>query len=131
MRKIAKRTGRPIKEINKVLFEKLCGLHCTLEEIAGCLGCSDYTLEKWCKREYGKTFLAVFNEKSTIGNISLRRIQWKLAEKSPAMAIFLGKNYLGQRDERDMKVEGNLNFTTLAELMLEDYNGENANTQSS
>ena len=30
--------------------------------------------------------------------MSLRRIQWKLAEKSPAMAIFLGKNLLGQRD---------------------------------
>ena len=25
-------------------------------------------------------------------------MQWKLAEKNATMAIFLGKNYLGQRD---------------------------------
>ena len=30
--------------------------------------------------------------------IKLRRNQFKLSEKSAAMAIFLGKNYLGQRD---------------------------------
>jgi len=28
----------------------------------------------------------------------LHRIQWELAAKSPTMAIFLGKQYLGQRD---------------------------------
>jgi hypothetical protein len=30
--------------------------------------------------------------------MSLRRYQFKLAQKSAAMAIFLGKNYLGQKD---------------------------------
>lgn len=30
--------------------------------------------------------------------MSLRRIQMKLAEKNASMAIFLGKQYLGQRD---------------------------------
>ena len=30
--------------------------------------------------------------------MSLRRAQFRLAEKSAAMAIFLGKNYLGQSD---------------------------------
>lgn len=60
----------------------------------------------------------------------MRRLQWKLAEKSPAMAIFLGKNYLNQRDEWDVEVKGNLGVTTLAELMLEDYNGKDASTKS-
>lgn len=31
--------------------------------------------------------------------IRIRRNQLKLSEKSAAMAIFLGKNYLGQSDE--------------------------------
>lgn len=128
--KIARKVGRPVKEVNKELFEKLCGLHCTLQEIAGCLGVSDYTLEKWCEQEYGKKFLDVFKEKSMRGNVSLRRMQWKLAEKSPAMAIFLGKNFLGQKDERDVEVRGNLKLTTLAELMLEEYNGQDADSQS-
>ena len=30
--------------------------------------------------------------------MSLRRIQWKLADKNTSMAIFLGKQYLGQKD---------------------------------
>lgn len=74
--------------------------------------------------------MEVFNEKSMRGNVSLRRMQWKLAEKSPAMAIFLGKNYLSQKDERDVEVRGNLKLTTLAELMLEEYNASDPDSQS-
>ena len=125
------KTGRPRVEIEARTFEKLCGLQCTETEIADFFGCGVSTLTRWCKREYGKTFEEIFSEKKARGKISLRRLQWQLAEKSPAMAIFLGKNYLEQRDERDVSLKGNLGVTTLAELMLEDYNGQNTNTESS
>jgi len=39
-----------------------------------------------------------FENGKNIGKISLRRLQLRLAEKNPAMAIFLGKNVLGQSD---------------------------------
>ena len=91
-------TGRPKKEIDKKIFENLCGLQCTLEEIAGVFDCSADTIERWCKREYKETFAEVYKKHSAKGKTSLRRIQFKLAEKSAAMAIFLGKNYLGQKD---------------------------------
>ena len=91
-------TGRPRKEIDNKIFENLCGLQCTLEEIAGVFDCSADTIERWCKREYGETFADVYKKHSAKGKMSLRRIQFKLAEKSAAMAIFLGKNYLGQKD---------------------------------
>ena len=91
-------TGRPKKEIDKKIFENLCGLQCTLEEIAGVFDCSVDTIERWCKREYRETFAEVYKKHSAKGKTSLRRIQFKLAEKSAAMAIFLGKNYLGQKD---------------------------------
>ena len=91
-------TGRPKKEIDKKIFENLCGLQCTLEEIAGVFDCSADTIERWCKREYRETFAEVYKKHSAKGKTSLRRIQFKLAEKSAAMAIFLGKNYLGQKD---------------------------------
>ena len=91
-------TGRPRKEIDKKIFENLCGLQCTLEEIAGVFDCSADTIERWCKREYGETFAETYKKHSAKGKMSLRRIQFKLAEKSAAMAIFLGKNYLGQKD---------------------------------
>ena len=91
-------TGRPKKEIDKKIFENLCGLQCTLEEIAGVFDCSVDTIERWCKREYRETFAEVYKKHSAKGKMSLRRTQFKLAEKSAAMAIFLGKNYLGQKD---------------------------------
>jgi hypothetical protein len=33
------------------------------------------------------------------GRVSLRRKQWLMAEKNPAMAIWLGKQYLGQKEQ--------------------------------
>lgn len=35
----------------------------------------------------------------------MRRNQWKLAEKNAAMAIFLGKQYLGQSDQGGIVTE--------------------------
>ena len=97
--------GRPRKEINKNEFEKLCFLQCTEREFCSWFDVSDETLNKWCKENYdGRTFLDVFKEKRENGLISLRRTQFQLAEKSPAMAIFLGKNLLGQTDKVEQTV---------------------------
>lgn len=90
--------ARPVKEINQIEFEKLCGLQCTRDEICGWFGVTDKTLDGWCKRTYGEGFSAIYAQKREVGKISLRRAQFQLAQKSAAMAIFLGRNYLGQRD---------------------------------
>lgn len=91
-------TGRPQIEIKSDAFEKLCSLQCTLAEIASFFRCSEDTIERWCKRTYEAGFAECFKKYSAGGKISLRRAQFRLAEKSAAMAIFLGKNYLGQKD---------------------------------
>lgn len=93
--------GRPRKVIDKEQFEKLCGLQCSLEEIAGWFHCSPDTIENWCKREYKQNFSDVYKRHSAAGKISLRRYQFKLAEKHPVMAIWLGKQHLGQKDIPD------------------------------
>lgn len=96
--------GRPLKPINQIEFEKLCGLQCTQEEICGWFGvCSD-TLESWCKRTYEMNFSEVFKQKRGVGKISLRRAQFRLAEKNANMAIWLGKQYLGQSDRGEYTV---------------------------
>lgn len=95
--------GRPRKEISKENFEKLCGLMCTLEEIAGFFDCSEDTIERWCKRTYKNTFAETFKNYSGRGKISLRRNQFELSKKSAAMAIFLGKQYLGQKDSVELE----------------------------
>lgn len=99
------KAGRPKKEIDKETFEKLCGLQCTAEEMCGFFDVSDKTLYKWCKDTYNDNFSVIYAQKRGLGKISLRRAQWKLAEKNASMAIFLGKNYLGQRDSVDVGVD--------------------------
>lgn len=84
--------------IDKAQFEKLCSIMCTEQEICGFFGVSHDTLNRWCHQEYDCTFTEVFEEKSALGKISLRRIQFKQAETNPSMAIFLGKQILGQKD---------------------------------
>jgi len=97
--------ARPRKEIDQTEFEKLCGLQCTKGEICGWFDVTDKTLENWCKRTYHEGFSDVFSKKRATGFISLRRSQFRLAEKNATMAIWLGKQYLGQREKYELNAE--------------------------
>ena len=107
--------GRPRTEIDKDQFEKLCGLMCTQEEIADFFRCSPDTISRWCEREYKSGFAETYKKLCMPGKISLRRYQFALAKKSAAMAIFLGKNYLGQTDKTEF--EDNAALEKLDELL--------------
>lgn len=96
--------GRPEKEINPKVFEGLCRIQCTQQEVIAVLEVSRPTLHRWCKRTYGMNFEQVFEQKSAMGKISLRRSQFKMAESKPVMAIWLGKQYLGQKDKHEVEV---------------------------
>ena len=112
--------GRPRKEIDQDQFKKMCGLQCTLAEIAGFFDCSEDTIERWCKKTFHTTFAEAFKKYSAGGRISLRRAQFKLAEKNAAMAIFLGKNYLGKTDRIEQIVTQIEDLTPLADLLNAD-----------
>ena len=84
--------ARPKFQINYDMVEKLSNIQCTQEEIASFLGCSVDTLQR------DETFCGLYKKGKENGKMSLRRMQFKLAEKNPTMAIWLGKQYLGQRD---------------------------------
>lgn len=96
--------GRPRAEIDQTAFEKLCALQCTRSEICSWFNVTDKTLTRWCEDTYGEGFSAVYEKKRENGRISLRRAQFRLAEKSATMAIFLGKQILGQKDNVDLNV---------------------------
>jgi hypothetical protein len=105
--------ARPTIEIKQEHFESLCNLQCTLDEIAGFFKCSSDTIENWCKRTYKESFSECYKKFSQNGRISLRREQWKLAQKGNAsMLIWLGKQWLGQTD----KVEQTTSFEDLTPL---------------
>lgn len=111
--------ARPHKEIDQKNFESLCGLQCTLEEICGFFGVTDKTLDGWCKRTYKQSFSEVFKQKRGLGKISLRRHQWRLAEKNANMAIWLGKQYLDQKDQPEIDVAVTVNEDALSKSLRE------------
>ena len=93
-------------KIDKNTFEKLCGMWCTLIEIADFFGVSEDTVERWCKETYEDTFAEVYKRRSSQGNISLRRWQLKSAEKgNVTMQIWLGKQHLGQKEKVEVETE--------------------------
>lgn len=98
----ASKNGRPKKPIDYEATEKLAMMMCTQEEIAAYNDVSCRTLlrdEKFC-HAYKKGI-----EK---GKMSLRRQQLKLVEEgNPTMAIWLGKQYLGQKDKQEIAHDHN------------------------
>ena len=85
--------ARPKKEIDYDLVKKLAEIQCTQEEISSILDISVRTLQR------DKEFCRIFNMSRENGKMSLKRWQFKRAEQgSDRMLIWLGKQYLGQRD---------------------------------
>jgi len=87
--------GRRV-DIDLVEVEKLAMLHATDEEIAGWFDVTVRTIER---RKSEPGFVKAIERGRARGKLNLRRIQLKLAEQNAAMAIFLGKNQLGQVDQ--------------------------------
>lgn len=106
-KKEPKKMGRPVIQIDWEVFDKLCALQCTQVEMASWFDCSVDTLERRCMDEQQMTFAEYYTQKAGKGKISLRRNQWKLAEKGNAtMLIWLGKQILGQKDKTDITTDG-------------------------
>lgn len=92
-------------EIDRDKFEHLLTIQCTKQDICQHFRCSHDTVEAWCKRTYKKTFSDVTDDFHADGRVSLRRIQYTMAENGNVqMAIHLGKQWLGQSDKSESKV---------------------------
>lgn len=131
------RTGRPKKEFDKKSFSDLVGLGCTQEEI--CWYFRDETgkpanidtLTRWCKRTYGLTFQEYFKQNGFMAlKIQLRRNQFELSKKSAAMAIWLGKQYLDQKDS--VEIESSITDNTREEIgvLIDELNKTRSGTDT-
>jgi hypothetical protein len=84
--------------IDPKIVEGLASIGCTMKEIAAVVGCSVDTLER--------RFPDLIKDGREKGKSSLRRWQWKNAEKgNTTMQIWLGKQLLGQRDFKEVPVD--------------------------
>lgn len=116
--------GRPLTEIDKREFEGCCKILCTKEEICNIFSINEQTLTAWCEREYGMGFCDIYKKLSCDGKKSLRRKQFELADTNATMAIWLGKNILGQRDEVQIDHGNNELLTALTDLARRKMNND-------
>ena len=114
---MAKR-GRPTVNFDKKQFIDLVALGCKQEEICwffrdetGKVANID-TLSRWCKREFGVTFQEYSKQNSLMAlKIQLRRNQFEMSKHSVPMAIWLGKQYLSQKDQQEITTAGTVDET--------------------
>jgi len=98
--------GRPKKKIDYELVKKLAYIQCTQEEISSILAISTRTLQR------DTEFCRIYKNGMDNGKMSLRRLQWKAAEKgNNTMLIWLGKQYLNQTDKQELAHSGGINIT--------------------
>lgn len=91
--------ARPKKQIDKVQVRTLAGFGLTAAEIGTALGCSADTLER--------RFAASLKEGRDDLNAGLKRKQVEMAlDGNTTMLVWLGKQYLGQRDKSDVQQDG-------------------------
>ena len=91
--------ARPKRTIDYEIVEKLASIMCTQEEIAHFLDISVRTLQR------DDTFNELYRKGIDKGKMSLRRNQFKSAEAgNTTMLIWLGKQYLGQSDKKDIDI---------------------------
>ena len=87
-----KKVGRPKKELDTDMIEKLASIFCTNEEISTIVGCHPDTL--------ADNFSEYLKKGRDKGKMSLRRMQWEKAQTgNTTMLIWLGKQMLGQKDK--------------------------------
>ena len=112
--------ARPRIDIDVEQFKKLCALQCTEEEIASWFKCSHDTIDRFCRREFKMSFEEVFKIFSVDGKISLRRTQFAMAEHNCSMAIWLGKQYLNQKDITENEIKSDGQLSEILEFMKKD-----------
>jgi len=102
--------ARPEKDIDWGQFENLCQLQCTQSEIASFLKINTDTLRDRARAHYAMDdYSDIYKKFSETGKCSLRRNQFVLSKKNATIAIWLGKQWLGQRDyDKSEKIENAL-----------------------
>ena len=90
--------ARPRVDINKEELRRLARLNCTLDEVAAFFECSRKTIENRMNED--PEIREIIERGRDLGKLSVRRKQFELMnDGSVTMAIWLGKQLLGQSDK--------------------------------
>lgn len=101
-RENGKKGGRPKFELDESqwrMFDAMCAAGALEVDIAEAFGVDRKTINTCVKRDRGLGFSAYREQKKGRGRAALAAKQYEMAMNgNTAMAIFLGKNWLGQSD---------------------------------
>ena len=112
---MANKNGRPKIDFDAKEVEKLGSIGATIEEMAGWFDVTTRTIERRLADEEGE-FCRVYKRGRSRVKMSLRRKQIDLAnDGNPTMLIWLGKQLLEQRDNRDSM---NINLESKGGVLL-------------
>lgn len=112
-----KPVGRPEKPIDWSIFEELCSLQCTQQEMANVFHVDTETLQLRVEKQYGDKYPVIYKRYSDGGKCSLRRYQFKQAQTNATMAIWLGKQYLDQKENNNEIVVAAETFDNFERIM--------------
>jgi|SaaInlStandDraft_4_1057021.scaffolds.fasta_scaffold13370_2 hypothetical protein len=109
---VGKKANTPDTVIDWRAVDEMAQMMMSVTEIALVLGITTQTLGSYCRKELNTTTLEYIKRGREKGKMSLRRVQFKQAiEKGDrTLLIWLGKNYLGQSDNIQHQIEGDLNL---------------------
>lgn len=117
-------SGRPETELTAEqwgIVKGVCHVLGTQEEAAHAIGIHRETLQKCITEVHGMTWEQFYSVHKTVGTLSLRRAQYKMAvgqdankdtgaveiAPNPTMAIWLGKQHLDQKDKHEIGFDPN------------------------
>ena len=119
-------SGRKVIKLDYVKLDNLIAIQCTLSECACVMNVSTDTIQRRLKEDKKVDFATYFNLKRGKGKASLRRRQFQMAERNPTMAIWLGKQYLDQKDKQEITDKD----SEIKTIRIEFINGKDRDTGS-
>ncbi|HCE10672.1 MAG TPA: hypothetical protein DEQ40_19090 [Oxalobacteraceae bacterium] len=97
--------GRPKADLDLEKLQTLCEINCTLDEIAAAFGVHKMTIIR--RQQEEPEFAAIIEAGRANFRVSVRRQQLALLMAGNAtMGVWLGKQYLGQRDQMKIEASG-------------------------
>jgi hypothetical protein len=81
-------------------LEKLAGIHCTIEEVAGFFGCTRKTIYNRCQEMFDMGWEEFSKQQMNRGKVSLRRTIWREALKGEWQPLkMLAENHLDLKSD--------------------------------
>ena len=119
-----KKTGRPPNLLadgrTLRMIRKLAEIQCTQQEAASVLGVHKDTFNDFLRSPTDKRAADAWEMGREEGKVALRRLQWRTAQKSTTMQIWLGKQWLNQRDKMDETVQATVSSAVVDVSVLEE-----------